>query len=46
MTNPTEVLNTLTPAQETESWNRQRTNEELKDFVTHHMGRLALEEDS
>ncbi len=36
-------IDEYTVAQDTESWNRPRTNEELKDFVEHHLGRLGLE---
>lgn len=33
----------LTRAQDLESWNRQRTNEELRNFVTQRLGRVALD---
>lgn len=45
MTNPVEALNPLTLAQETASWDRQRTNEELNEFVTRRLGRQALLEE-
>ena len=33
----------LTTAQDVSSWDRQRTNEELRSFVQRRLGQLALE---
>jgi len=35
----------LTIAQETASWDRQRTTEELKDFVTRRIAQIATAEE-
>jgi hypothetical protein len=39
------ALNELTIAQETASWDRQRTSEELKDFVSRRLAQIATAEE-
>lgn len=40
-----EALDVLTIAQETASWDRQRTSEELRGFVTRRMAEIATAEE-